>query len=179
MKWRKLEKSKYESKAEHIRKLRLEEQEKILETCPREINEFAKLKIFSKSEMDKLKKEEVIVNVIGKVELDSDEIAILKLPPKFAIRKKLDDLDMRTDMEMAAAKIRYQTHKEDAFRDIEIDDEIEDMETFVKKRKLLTTEELEELKKHETLDFNIKRVHTHTYPSNRSLVLLKNYSWGS
>ena len=155
VKWRKLAKSKYESKAEHIRKLRLEEQEKLLETCLREIIEFEKLKIFNKSEMEKMKKEEVTVNVIGKVELDSDEKALLKLPPKFAIRNKLDDLDMRTDMEMVAAKIRYQTLKEDAFIYIDIDDEIEDMETFVKKRKLLTTEELEELEKHEILDIYI------------------------
>ena len=88
--WRKREKSKYESKDEHIRNLRNIEIEKMLETCPRELNEYIELKIFKKGEMENMIKEEVVISKIGKVDLDQDEIAILKLPPKFAVINKLD-----------------------------------------------------------------------------------------
>ena len=55
-----------------------------------------------------------VISKIGKVDLDDDEIAVWRLPPKFAIRRKLDVLDMRTYLEMATAKVRYQIHKEKA-----------------------------------------------------------------
>ena len=110
-KWRKIEKSKYNKKADHIRNLRIEDEEKELQTCPKDLEEYKDLKVFNKEEMEALIKEEVKISKIGEVELDSDEIALLKLPPKFAIRNKLDIVDMKTDMEMSGAKIRYQTHK--------------------------------------------------------------------
>ena len=50
------------------------------------------------------------------------------------MRCKLEQLDMRTDMEMTGAKIRYQIHKENRYRDI---DENEDMENFLKKEKII------------------------------------------
>ena len=71
--WKKLERGKYDSKIEHLRKIRREEDEKTLEECPIELEKFKQIKVFSKKEMMKLKKEEVKVSKIGEVELDSDE----------------------------------------------------------------------------------------------------------
>ena len=122
--WRKREKSKYDSKASHIKNIRKLDEEKQLETCPRELEEYRELKIFSKREMEKLEKEEVVISKIGKVELDKDELALLKLPPKFAVINKLDELDMKTDIEMAGAKMRYQFHREEEIRELE-DGELE------------------------------------------------------
>ena len=44
--------------------------------------------------MERMQKENVIVSKIGNVELDTDELALLKLPPKFALRNKLEKLDI-------------------------------------------------------------------------------------
>ena len=154
--WRKREKSKYESKAEHIRNIRKIEEEKILEICPRELYEYRELKIFNKREMENMKKEEVTVSKIGNVKLDEDELALLRLPPKFAVINKLDDLDMRTDIEMACAKIRYQIHKEDKLKDIDEENEIYSKN---KKRKILTIEEIREMDDMEKLDAEGRRIY--------------------
>ena len=61
-KWRNTEKRKYIKKADHIRKLRLEEEERELQTCPKELEEYRDLKIFSKKEMENLIKEEVTIS---------------------------------------------------------------------------------------------------------------------
>ena len=56
-KWRKIEKERYKKKADHIRKLRIEEEEKLMEKCPIEINEYKDLRIFNKLEMERIKKD--------------------------------------------------------------------------------------------------------------------------
>ena len=55
--WRKMEKSKFQSKIEHIKRIREEEEIKSLQECPPEIKEYANIIIFSKKEFEKLKKE--------------------------------------------------------------------------------------------------------------------------
>ena len=79
--------------------------------CPQEIIDYKDIKIFSKREMEEMRKGEVEVSKIGDVKLDDDEISVLKLPPKFAVYRKLDTLDMKTETEMAMAKVRYQNTK--------------------------------------------------------------------
>ena len=71
--------------------------------------------------MEKLEKEKVEITKIGKVVLDREETALLSLPPKFAIRKRLDSISMQTDVEIGMAKVRYQTAKEDSVRVRDID----------------------------------------------------------
>ena len=95
---------------------------------------------------------------IGKVELDSDEIAVLKLPPKFAIRRRLTETEMQTEIQMGMAKVRYQTHKEDLVREIEEVNENE-IDNTNKKRKMLDNEELEELENLEKLDAEGRRIY--------------------
>ena len=161
VKWRKMERRKYEKKKQHLKLIRDEEENRRLETCPAEVIEYKNAIVFNKEIMNKMKKEEVKVETVGEVELDGDEIALLKLPPKFAIRKQLDSLDMMTDLEMGVAKIRYQTHKENSVRDVEESDELEGM----KRRKKLDKNELEELDKMEILDAEGRRVYD---PINKS-----------
>ena len=54
-----------------------------------------------------MEKEKVVVKSISEVDLDEDEIALLSLPPKFAIRRRLNSIDMKTDTQMGLAKTRY------------------------------------------------------------------------
>ena len=63
-------------------------------------------------------KESVEVSRIGNVRLDDDKLSILKLQPKFAILRKLDKIEMQTEIEMGMAKVCYQTAKEDLVREI-------------------------------------------------------------
>ena len=91
--------------------------------CPGEIIEFKDVIVFNKVEMEKMRKEVVEISTIGDVKLDEDERALLKLPPKFATRRKVDLVDMRTDLEMGAAKLRYSIHKENTFKEIGKEDE--------------------------------------------------------
>ena len=163
--WKKLERSKFQSKIQHIKRLREEAKIKSLRECPPEIKEFANLRIFSKKRFDELKKENVDVSRIGDVKLDSDEISILKLPPKFAIRKKLTETDMQTEVQMGMAKVRYQHHKEDMVRKIDELDETENSENVVKRRKMLDAEEITELEDIEKIEAESRRVFD---PINRS-----------
>ena len=91
--------------------------------------EYKDIKVFSKKVIDEMRKEDVEISRIGKVDLDYDEMAILKLPPKFAIRRKLDIVVYRVEQEMGMAKVRYQVHKENRVRDIEENGEIGNGET--------------------------------------------------
>ena len=154
-KWRKLERRKYTDKATHLKKIREEEEEKALLKCPEEIISYKDVIVFNKKEMEKLNKELVEVSMIGDVELDDDERALLRLPPKFATRRRLDTLDMRTDFEMGAAKLRYQIHKEDTFKEISEEDELENK---CKRRKHLDDDERKDMEKMDAIEAEGRRV---------------------
>ena len=153
-KYRKLEKKKYRNKADHLKRIRESEIERELEVCPSEIKKYERIKIFNKREFNKLKKEDVKVEVIGKVVLDKDERELLKLPPKFAIRKRLNSTAMEVDTEMSMAKIRYQKQKEDLVKDYN-----EDTEDNNIKRMKLNDNEKEDLETMERLDAESRRIY--------------------
>ena len=157
MRWRKYEKSKFQSKVEHIRRLRKEEEIRQLQQCPQEIEEFKELIIFDKEKFDRLVKEDVKVIRIGEVELDDDEVSVMKLPPKFAVRKKLNRAEMQTEMQMGMAKTRYQIHKEELVRGIDESDEINENKVM-KKRKLLSAEEISEMEEIDKLEAEGRRI---------------------
>ena len=146
--WRNIERKKYTKKMDHLNKIRKIEEEKQLEICPQEIIEFADLSIFNKDKMRNLKKQNVEVAAIGEVELDDDEIALLSLPPKFAIRRRLDEIEMETDNEMSMAKMRYQLHREKEILNSEeyYAENNNENEKEVKRLRILTDEEKKELK---------------------------------
>ena len=62
---RKLERRKFIDKANHIRRIRDKEEEEKLMNCPEEINEYKDIIVFKREEVEKLRKEEVEVSVIG------------------------------------------------------------------------------------------------------------------
>ena len=114
--------------------------------------------IFNKEEFSKLKKEVTKISRIGNVKLDSDEVALLKLPPKFAIRRNLNEIEMQTEIQMGMAKVRYQTHKEDLVRDIDDELDNEEIERNNKKRKKLNAEQIDELEHLEKLNAEGRRI---------------------
>ena len=46
--------------------------------------------------------------LIGKVEISDEERRVLNLNPKFAVLKKLEQIDMEQDIELGLAKLRYE-----------------------------------------------------------------------
>ena len=155
--WRKMERNRFQKKEKHLKgvreKIELEEMEK----CPEEIETYKELSIFSKKKMENLEKDEVEITVIGEVALDEDEKSILKLPPKFAVRRRLRSVDMECDTEMGLAKTRYQIHKENGVRGLEQEEKNE--KDTMKRRKLLDNDELEELEVTEKLYAEGRRIY--------------------
>ena len=120
-------------------------------SCPSEIEEFSEVSIFSKEKMMLLKKETVNVTVIGDVKLDSDERQLLCLPPKFAVRRRLKSIDMKTDLEMGLAKVRLQINKEKMVR-VETEGEKWSTEMNKKRPRLLDKEEIKDLEETDKVD---------------------------
>ena len=73
-KYRKQEKQKYIKKATHLKKIRLDEEERKLQDCPAEISYYKDCVIFDKEKFDHMSKEKVEIAKIDDVELDNDEI---------------------------------------------------------------------------------------------------------
>ena len=155
-KWRRVEKSKYNTKANHLFNLRQMEEENKLQTCPAEISTYKNIKVFNKIEMEAMKKEKVEIESIGDVELDPDEKALLSLPPKFAVRRKLSKLDQKTDLELCMAKVRMQTHKENRIREIEGNNNIEKKS---KKPKVLNEDETKDLEELDKLEAEARQIY--------------------
>ena len=127
---------------------KLEEANK-LEFCPDSIKKYAELNIFNVEAMREMKKEKVKIEMVGQVKLDKDEEAIHALPPKFAVRRKLCRVEMLSDLEMASAKIRYQTHKENNVREIEGEENSDGGQ--MKRIRKLNEEEIKELEEMEQM----------------------------
>ena len=154
---RNMERKKYHNKVEHLRKIKMREEEIKLEVCPEEMKEYEGIKVFSKKKMEDLTKEKVEVKTIDGIELDEEERALLSLPPKFALRRRLCSISMQTDIEMAMAKVRYQVHKEDSARELGEDEE--EIEMKSKRKRQLNEDERKDLDLMEKLDGEGRRVY--------------------
>ena len=132
-----------------------------LQTCPEEISVYKNIKVFNKEKIESMSKESVIVESIGSVKLDPDEKALLSLPPKFAVRRKLEAIDMKTDLELSMAKVRMQIHKENRIRDIENNDlDGEDkIDKKHKKLKALNDEEAKDLEELDKLEAEARQIY--------------------
>ena len=92
--WRNIERKKFTKKATHLKEIKEKEEIRELEKCPQEIKEFENLSIFKKVRIEAMVKQKVEVSSIGEVELDD----VLSLPPKFAVRKRLNSVEMTSDV---------------------------------------------------------------------------------
>ena len=102
-------KKKYRAKTEHLAKIRKDEEEEKWRnrSIPIEIEEYKGCAIFDKGKIKNLKPAEVSSLVIGKIEIDEDEKAVLRLNPKFAVMSRLRDEEMETEAEVGISKLRY------------------------------------------------------------------------
>ena len=75
---------------------------------PDEIIEMREVRAFNEEEFEKIEVKETEPCRIGNVELDRNEEEALRLHPKFAVRKKLDEEQFELDIECGFAKLRWE-----------------------------------------------------------------------
>ena len=146
-------KKKYRAKLDHLEAERRKELiEKWLEKAvPKELDDYKGCKVFDRAKLESMKPSDVKTLVIGDIELDDDEVEILKLNPKFAVMLRLDDEEMERDVEIASSKLRYEIRrkKEQDLMD-QVDSGVNEHEKNNAKKMKLDMENAKEIEKTET-----------------------------
>ena len=99
---------KYRRKVEHLAAQREIERREKLSIVPSGLERYKDCDIFDKEKMRSVKPQQIVHKLIGKVEISDDERKVLDLNPKFAVMRKLEQIDMEQDVELGLAKIRYE-----------------------------------------------------------------------
>ena len=81
--------------------------------APANVGEYSEADVYDQTLFDNIKKEEITISKVGKVTVSENEIAALKLHPKFAVREELDEEDIDFQGELCWTKLRYQLLRED------------------------------------------------------------------
>ena len=103
---------KYKVKIEHLRRKYREDKEEQLRRIPPDMLEIGGLRIFDPQRYNEIEVEKYEVKVIGDVQLEENELKVLKLHPKFAILPRLHEGGLDLDEELANSKLRMQISKE-------------------------------------------------------------------
>ena len=99
---------KYKNKIEHLAALREQEKRDKLEIIPAGLERYANCKIFSREKMKEMRPQHITHKLIGDIKIDENEKKVLDLNPKFAVMKKLVNIEMEQDIELGMAKLRYE-----------------------------------------------------------------------
>ena len=108
---------KYEKKIEHLRKKFEMRKDEELDEVPEELKDFSGLAVFDNEKFENLKTKEIEVVKYGDIELDKDEIAAMKLHPKMAMPRQLQEGYMNLAQDLCYTKIRWQVRKEEEQED--------------------------------------------------------------
>ena len=98
---------KYKNKIEHLAAHRESEKREKLEIIPLGLEKYASCNVFNKEKMYSMKPQEISHKMIGEINISEEERAVLNLNTKFAVLKRLNQIDMEQDLELGLAKIRY------------------------------------------------------------------------
>ena len=101
-------KEKYLKKMEHLAAQREREKREKLENVPSGLEKYSSCNIFNKEKMSTIKPQEIKHKLIGEVQISEEERSVLNLNPKFAVMKKLENINMEQDIELGLAKLRYE-----------------------------------------------------------------------
>ena len=138
-------KLKYDTKKLHLVKKQEARKNQVAST-PTNVGEYAAAKVYNKTQFDEIMEEEITISKVGKVEVSNNEIAALKLHPKFAVREDIDDEEVDFQGELGWAKLRYQLLREaeddegigdDEEDEVELTEEEKD--SFMTQKKRYTT----------------------------------------
>ena len=103
---------KYDEKLVHLRDKYRIKKDDLLRQVPKGLEDFADLSVFHPDKYDKVETESYDVKVIGNIEINDDEMSVLRLHPKFAVIEDLEAGGIEFDQELAFAKTRIQISKE-------------------------------------------------------------------
>ena len=104
---------KYDKKVAHLRRKFENDKEREMDKVPEEMEKYGDIAIFDEEKFDKIKVAQIQAVKYGEVELDGDEEAAMKLHPKMAMPRRLDEGYMNLAMEMSFTKVRWQIKKEE------------------------------------------------------------------
>ena len=104
---------KYGNKITHLKRKYENDKTKELDRVPEEMELYGDIAVFSEEKFEKVKVTEIEVVKYGDVELDGDEEAAMRLHPKMAIPRRLEEGYMSLAMEMSFTKVRWQFKKEE------------------------------------------------------------------
>ena len=104
---------KQNKKLKHLREKHREGEEAELSKEPPGMEKFSHLSVFSENKYKDIETDRIKVPRIGEIELSTEEEAILKRNPKFAILEPLLEKGLDEEMEKAYAKIRMELRDEE------------------------------------------------------------------
>ena len=105
-------KEKYKNKLEHLLRKYREDEDSRMDKVPENLQEFSNLSVFDKNKFSKVTAVTYDARVVGEVEVDEDEKAILRMNPKFSINQNLQEGGFEFEQEQAYAKARMEIGKE-------------------------------------------------------------------
>jgi hypothetical protein len=79
---------------------------------PDDVKEYEAAIVFDSDKYNTMEIEQITVTVIGQVELSEDEMAVLRLHPKFSIRDEVTADNLEYEQELGYAKVRYELRRE-------------------------------------------------------------------
>ena len=151
--------TKYEKKIEHLKRKYMDDKETELDKVPEEIEEFGGVVVFNKEKFENIKIEEIEIVKYGDVETSKDEEAVLRLHPKMAIARKLQEGFLAVNQDLGYTKVRWQLMKED---------EMEPLEEKRKRDAETKEEKLARMRKEEETDIQDARTRQVYNPEEKS-----------
>ena len=103
---------KFNSKYSHLKGKYKETENEKLDKVPKNLEEYESLSIFDKEKFDSIETENYEVAIVGDISLTHEEKKVLQLHPKFSVMQCLSKSEMRYELELAFAKLRYEIGRE-------------------------------------------------------------------
>ena len=105
-------KSKFGEKMDHLRSKYRDMEDELLRKVPTGLEEYATLSVFDSKMFDEIEIQDYNIEILGDVEMTNDELAVLKLHPKFSIISSLKEGGIDFEQEAAFAKMRIEITKD-------------------------------------------------------------------
>ena len=107
---------KYEDKVEHLKRKYAVDKNRELDKVPPEMEEYGDLAVFNAEEFENIEIAKIEAVKYGEIEIDGEEEAALRLHPKMALPRRLEEGYMNLALDMSYTKVRWQLKKEEEER---------------------------------------------------------------
>ena len=104
---------KYRKKIDHLRMKYEVDKNRDMDRVPQEMEEYGDAAVFSERKFEELESTTIKVVKYGEVELDEEEEEAMKLHPKMAMPRRLEEGYLAAAMDTSYTKVRWQLRKEE------------------------------------------------------------------